>query len=179
MAEKKVYTVDDYKNLLGSGQRGNMYKINLVFPAAIVNPDAERAFEIMCDTGTMPGERPIEPINIPYEGDNITIAGDKSAPEVLTYAFRNSEVNLFLRKQFKLWSQLIQQDNTGQKTPPAIYKTDSFFISLLDYKKEVIEKIQCIGSFINTCNNIEVGQDGSDITKTEISIAMDSFITII
>lgn len=177
--EKKVTTVEDYKRLLGAGQRTNMYKIDLVFPTAISNTNASEAFNILCDTGSLPGERAIEPINIPYEGDNVTLAGDKSAPEVLTFAFKNSELNIFVRKQFKLWSQLVQKDGTGQKTPPSIYKTDTFFISLLDYKKEVIEKVQCIGSFINTCNNIEVNQDGSDVTKTELTIAMDSFTTII
>jgi len=177
--EKKIYTVEDYKRLLGAGQRGNMFKIDLIFPSAITDAQSEETFSIMCDTGALPGERAIEPIDVPYEGDHISIAGDKSAPEVLTFAYKNSEKNIYLRKRLKSWSQLIQKSSSGEKTPPSIYKTDQVFISILDYKKEVIEKIQCIGGYINTVNQIELAQEGGDITKTEFALAMDDYVTII
>lgn len=179
MAEKKTHTVDDYKALLGATQRQNMYKIDIVFPAAITNPDAERAFSILCDTATMPGERSVEPIVIAYEGDYIKLAGDKGAPTDITFAFINSELNLYLRKQFRLWSQLIQPYRLGTKTAPSIYKTDSLFISLLDYNKEVIEKVQLIGAFALGVNDIGLDKTSGAQTKTEIAVAMDDYKNIV
>lgn len=179
MAETKTFGVDNFKAALGAGQRSNMYKIDLLFPTIIPNTEAEKIFSIMCESGSLPGERAVSPISIPYEGDYVQIAGDKGAPEAIPFIFKNSEVNIFVRKQFRLWSQLIQTYRTGVKSVPGVYKTDQFFVSLLNYKKEVIEKVQLIGAFPTTVNTIAVTMANGDITNTEISFTMDDYKLIL
>ena len=179
MAELKTYSISDYKSYLGSGLRKNMYKIDMVFPTVIPNIEAEKVFSIMCDTGKLPGERAVAPISVGYEGDFVSIAGDKAAPEALDFKFKNSQENIFLRKQFRLWSQLLQTYRTGVKSVPTLYKTDTFFVSILNQSKQVVEKVQLIGAYIVSVSAIEVGMDNGEITDTTINIMMDDYKLIV
>ena len=169
------YTIDDYKNQLGYGARLNLFEVDIQFPPALINPNISDTLKIMCERVTFPGSRPITPIDIPFQGDYIRVAGEKAAEGDLVIAFKNPE-NFKARNQFELWTELIHEDVSGLRTTPTLHKSPWFFINILNHAKEPIRRVEIKGAWPQSVNPLELDMAGTEISLTEVTFAIDNHI---
>jgi hypothetical protein len=175
----KQTTIDDYKSKLGYGARSNLFLTELTLPAFLVNPVLEEEVRIMAEKFTMPPARAINEIAVPIAGETFKLAGDKTAEIDVTLSFKNTE-DYRLRNMFELWIDTIQQDITGLRTSPQNYKATQFFVSQLNHRNEVTKKVELIGAWPKTINQIDfdLTTDGT-ILLTDVTFGIDGHNTVL
>ncbi len=174
MAFTNPFSISDYKSLLGYGSRTNLFYVQLTFPSILsLGEDAEKEFTILCRTATLPASRVMTSIDVPYQGDYFRLAGDKAAEPDFTFTFQNTE-DMRLRNIFELWTDTIQQDLTGLRTSPILYKAPSMFVSQLNKSKEIIKKVELISAFPLTVSGIDFTLGEGAVSETTIVMAIDA-----
>jgi len=130
MAEVK--TISQFKSkLAGGAARPNLFEVSIPsFPSGITEAwnsgeNAENGtFKFLCKAANLPASI-VAPINVPFRGRNLKIAGDKTF-EPWTVTIINDE-DFKLRTAFEKWSNILSklEDNTGV-TNPGSYMTDAY-----------------------------------------------------
>lgn len=130
MAEVK--TISQFKSkLAGGAARPNLFEVSIPsFPSGITEAwnsgdNAENGtFKFLCKAANLPASI-VAPINVPFRGRNLKIAGDKTF-EPWTVTIINDE-DFSLRTAFEGWMNKLSKlnDATGV-TSPTSYMTDAY-----------------------------------------------------
>lgn len=103
-------SIDNFKGkLIGGGARPNLFKVKVNFPAA-VGGDNDLA-EFMIKGAQLPASV-ITPIEIPYRGRKLKVAGDRTfEPWTITVL---NDTNMEVRRAFETWMHLINNNNQNK-----------------------------------------------------------------
>lgn len=120
-------TIDRFKSRLSGGiARPNLFEVVLSFPDDVVDPsvnDLESKARFLVKGAALPAST-VTPINIPFRGRNLKIAGDRTF-DVWTVTVIN-DTDFAIRGSFERWMNSIAKvsDNSGN-TNPVDYQTDA------------------------------------------------------
>ena len=117
-------SIDDFKaNLIGGGARANQFRVTITPPPGIAIGLDVRRTSFMCK-GTNFLHQELTPIEVPFRGRKIYIAGDREFGETWTTTFIN-DTDFMIRNALERWSNGINDLalNTGV-IDPADYQTD-------------------------------------------------------
>ena len=126
----KDRTLDAFKGrMVGGGARPNLFECELFFPDEAI-PNGNTRDEVtdkarfLVKAANLPASN-VTPINIPFRGRNLKIAGDRTFdPWTVTVI---NDVDFGIRNTFERWMNLINkhEDNAGL-TDPTDYQKDVF-----------------------------------------------------
>ena len=126
-------TIDSFKSkLVGGGARPNLFEVMLTFPEGVNGPiDAKVLDEktrFMVKAANLPASN-ITPIDIPFRGRNLKIAGDRTF-DVWTVTVIN-DTDFAIRNAMERWMNGMNnlQNATGE-TNPTDYQTDAYVLQL-------------------------------------------------
>ena len=121
-------TINGFKSALkGGGARPNLFEVEIPsFPnslSPIWGAEEKTAFNFLCDATSMPASN-IDPINIPFRGRIMKVAGDRTI-DIWSVTVINDE-DFRLRSAFELWANLINKlENATGATSPNEYMVDA------------------------------------------------------
>jgi hypothetical protein len=121
-------TINGFKSALkGGGARPNLFEVEIPkFPDALRNiwgTEEKKDFNFLCDATSMPASN-IDPINIPFRGRIMKVAGDRTI-DIWSVTVINDE-DFRLRSAFELWANLINKlENATGATSPNAYMVDA------------------------------------------------------
>ena len=117
-------SINDFKaNLIGGGARANQFRVTITPPPGIAIGLDVRRTSFMCKGTNLPAQE-LTPIEVPFRGRKIYIAGDREFAETWTTTFIN-DTDFMIRNALERWSNGINDLalNTGV-IDPADYQTD-------------------------------------------------------
>ena len=117
-------SINDFKaNLIGGGARANQFRVTITPPPGIAIGLDVRRTSFMCKGTNLPAQE-LTPIEVPFRGRKIYIAGDREFAETWTTTFIN-DTDFMVRNALERWSNGINDLalNTGV-VDPADYQTD-------------------------------------------------------
>ena len=117
-------SINDFKaNLIGGGARANQSRVTITPPPGIAIGLDVRRTSFMCKGSNLPAQE-LTPIEVPFRGRKIYIAGDREFSETWTTTFIN-DTDFMIRNALERWSNGINDLalNTGV-IDPADYQTD-------------------------------------------------------
>ena len=120
-------TIDRFKSRLSGGiARPNLFEVVLTFPDEVVDPsvnDLDSKARFLVKGAALPAST-VTPINVPFRGRNLKIAGDRTF-DVWTVTVIN-DTDFAIRGSFERWMNSIAKvsDNSGN-TNPVDYQTDA------------------------------------------------------
>jgi hypothetical protein len=117
-------SINDFKaNLIGGGARANQFRVTITPPPGIAIGLDVRRTSFMCKGTNLPAQE-LTPIEVPFRGRKIYIAGDREFSETWTTTFIN-DTDFMIRNAMERWSNGINDLalNTGV-IDPADYQTD-------------------------------------------------------
>jgi hypothetical protein len=117
-------SINDFKaNLIGGGARANQFRVTITPPPGIAIGLDVRRTSFMCKGTNLPAQE-LTPIEVPFRGRKIYIAGDREFGETWTTTFIN-DTDFMVRNAMERWSNGINDLalNTGV-IDPADYQTD-------------------------------------------------------
>ena len=116
--------IDDFKaNLIGGGARQNQFRVTITPPPGIAIGLDVRRTSFLVKASNLPAMT-MTPIEVPFRGRKIYIAGDREFSEEWTTTFIN-DTDFMIRDAMERWSNGINDlaDNTGV-IAPSDYQTD-------------------------------------------------------
>ena len=118
----QLKTITDFKSrLTGGGARPNLFEVELNFPSGVDNPKEEARF--LVKAAALPSST-INPIEIPFRGRILKIAGDRTFDTWTITVMNDSSFKI--RSAFEEWMNLINKlDNGTGETDPALYQVDA------------------------------------------------------
>ena len=126
-------TIDSFKSkLVGGGARPNLFEVMLTFPQGVNGPIDEKTLDektrFMVKAANLPASN-ITPIDIPFRGRNLKIAGDRTF-DVWTVTVIN-DTDFAIRNAMERWMNGMNnlQNATGE-TNPVDYQTDAYVLQL-------------------------------------------------
>ena len=166
--------IDDFKTaLVQGGARANLFRVNMTFPNAIIEGDANRSFgateaealsSFMIKTAQLPG-RTINPIMVPFRGRQLKVSGD-TIYEDWNILVTNDN-NFAVRNAFERWQEAINGGVTnvsGLGVDAANF--DSYVADLeveqLGRDGKVLKRVVIKGAFPTSVDAIELSYDASD-----------------
>ena len=130
MAETK--SLSQFKSkLAGGGARSNLFEVSIPsFPSAIDEAwgsgDGQEngIFKFLCKAANLPAST-IEPINVPFRGRNLKVAGDRTiAPWIITVI---NDEDFKIRTAFERWANVMAKlDDATGVTNPTSYMADAY-----------------------------------------------------
>ena len=183
----KDRTLDAFKGrMIGGGARPNLFECELYFPDDAVPEDTTRdaltdRTRFLVKAANLPASN-IAPINIPFSGRNLKVAGDRTFdPWTITII---NDVDFSIRTAFERWMNLINkhEDNAGI-TDPTLYQKDLYVKQLgraqvggtvpqTEAKIPVLKQYRFLGTFPTNVSDIALSYDSSD-TIEEFSVTME------
>ena len=116
--------IDDFKaNLIGGGARANQFRVTITPPPGIAIGLDVRRTSFLVKGSSLPAMT-MTPIEVPFRGRKIYIAGDREFADEWTTTFIN-DTDFMIRDAMERWQNGINDlaDNTGVISP-ADYQTD-------------------------------------------------------
>jgi hypothetical protein len=183
----KDRTLDAFKGrMIGGGARPNLFECELYFPDdAIPEGTTKDALSdrtrFLIKAANLPASN-ISPINIPFRGRNLKVAGDRTFdPWTITII---NDVDFGIRTAFERWMNLINknEDNAGITNPTA-YQQDMYVKQLgraavggvapvTQAKVPILKQYRFYGAFPTNVSDIALSYDSSD-TIEEFSVTME------
>jgi len=183
----KDRTLDAFKGrMIGGGARPNLFECELYFPDDAVPTDTTKdaltdRTRFMVKAANLPASN-ISPINIPFRGRNLKVAGDRTFdPWTITII---NDVDFSIRTAFERWMNLINksEDNAGITNPTA-YQQDMYVKQFgraqvggtaptTEPKIPVLKQYRFYGAFPTNVSDIALSYDSSD-TIEEFSVTME------
>lgn len=183
----KDRTLDAFKGrMIGGGARPNLFECELYFPDDAVPEDTTRdaltdRTRFLVKAANLPASN-IAPINIPFRGRNLKVAGDRTFdPWTITII---NDVDFSIRTAFERWMNLINkhEDNAGI-TDPTLYQKDLYVKQLgraqvggtvpqTEAKIPVLKQYRFLGTFPTNVSDIALSYESSD-TIEEFSVTME------
>ena len=173
----KDRTLDAFKGrMVGGGARPNLFECELFFPDDAIPADSSRdevtdKARFLVKAAQLP-QSIVTPINIPFRGRNLKIAGDRTFdPWTITVI---NDVDFSIRNAFERWMNLINkhEDNAGL-TDPTSYQRDVFVrqfgrsgvggpIPQSATQMPVLKGYKFFGVFPTNVSDIALSYDSSD-----------------
>jgi len=124
-------TIDSFKSkLVGGGARPNLFEVSLTFPEGTKGDvsDFDDKARFLVKAANLPASN-ITPIDIPFRGRNLKIAGDRTF-DVWTVTVIN-DTDFAIRNAMERWMNGMNnlQNATGE-TNPNDYQTDAYVLQL-------------------------------------------------
>ena len=183
----KDRTLDAFKGrMIGGGARPNLFECELYFPDDAVPEDTTRdaltdRTRFLVKAANLPASN-IAPINIPFRGRNLKVAGDRTFdPWTITII---NDVDFSIRTAFERWMNLINkhEDNAGI-TDPTLYQKDLYVKQLgraqvggtvpqTEAKIPVLKQYRFLGTFPTNVSDIALSYETSDQIE-EFSVTME------
>ena len=183
----KDRTLDAFKGrMIGGGARPNLFECELYFPDDAIPEGTTRdaltdRTRFLVKAANLPASN-ISPINIPFRGRNLKVAGDRTFdPWTITII---NDVDFGIRTAFERWMNLINkhEDNAGI-TDPTLYQKDLYVKQLgraqvggtvpqTEAKIPVLKQYRFLGTFPTNVSDIALSYDSSD-TIEEFSVTME------
>ena len=116
--------IDDFKaNLIGGGARANQFRVTITPPPGIAIGLDVRRTSFLVKGSSLPAMT-MTPIEVPFRGRKIYIAGDREFADEWTTTFIN-DTDFMIRNAMERWQNGINDlaNNTGV-IAPADYQTD-------------------------------------------------------
>ena len=155
--------IDDFKaNLIGGGARQNQFRVMITPPPGIAIGLDVRRTSFLVKGSSLPAMT-MTPIEVPFRGRKIYIAGDREFADEWTTTFIN-DTDFMIRNAMERWSNGINDlaNNTGVISP-ADYQTD-LTVEQLDRDDTVLKSYIFRNAFPLTIGAIEL----SNAEATEI-----------
>ena len=166
-------TIKDFKSkLIGGGARPNLFEVELAFPdgegsPVAVNEVVENA-RFLVKAASLPSST-IAPIEIPFRGRILKIAGDRTF-ETWTITVMNDST-FTIRSAFEKWMNYMNKlDNGTGVTDPVLYQKDAV-VKQLDRDGRVLRKYKFWDIFPTNISTIELNYDTID-TIEEFQVEM-------
>ena len=166
-------TIKDFKSkLIGGGARPNLFEVELAFPdgegsPVAVNEVVENA-RFLVKAAALPAST-IAPIEIPFRGRILKIAGDRTF-ETWTITVMNDST-FTIRSAMEKWMNYINKlDNGTGVTDPALYQKDAV-VKQLDRDGKVLRKYKFWDIFPTNISTIDLSYDTTD-TIEEFTVEM-------
>ena len=183
----KDRTLDAFKGrMIGGGARPNLFECELYFPDDAIPEGTTRdaltdRTRFLVKAANLPASN-ISPINIPFRGRNLKVAGDRTFdPWTITII---NDVDFGIRTAFERWMNLINkhEDNAGL-TDPTSYQKDLYVKQLgraevqgttptSDARVPVLKQYRFLGTFPTNVSDIALSYDSSD-TIEEFSVTLE------
>ena len=157
-------SINDFKaNLIGGGARANQFRVTITPPPGIAIGLDVRRTSFMCKGSNLPAQE-LTPIEVPFRGRKIYIAGDREFSETWTTTFIN-DTDFMIRNALERWSNGINDLalNTGV-IDPADYQTD-LFVEQLDRDDTILKSYVFKNSWPTTV--AAVALSSADATSLE------------
>ena len=154
-------TINDFKaNLIGGGARANQFRVTITPPPGIAIGLDVRRTSFMCKGTNLPAQE-LTPIEVPFRGRKIYIAGDREFSETWTTTFIN-DTDFMIRTALERWSNGINDLalNTGVISP-ADYQTD-LTVEQLDRDDTVLKTYIFRNSWPVNISQIELTSEAAD-----------------
>jgi|TARA_B110000444_G_scaffold108895_1_gene102855 hypothetical protein len=154
-------SINDFKaNLIGGGARANQFRVTITPPPGIAIGLDVRRTSFMCKGSNLPAQE-LTPIEVPFRGRKIYIAGDREFSETWTTTFIN-DTDFMVRNALERWSNGINDLalNTGV-IDPADYQTD-LTVEQLDRDDTVLKSYIFRSSWPVTISSIELTSENQD-----------------
>ena len=154
-------SINDFKaNLIGGGARANQFRVTITPPPGIeIGLDVRRT-SFMCKGTNLPAQE-LTPIEVPFRGRKIYIAGDREFGETWTTTFIN-DTDFMIRNAMERWSNGINDLalNTGV-IDPADYQTD-LTVEQLDRDDTILKTYIFRSAWPVTISAIELTSEAAD-----------------
>lgn len=169
-------------NLKYGGARPNHYEVIVTFPEYVPGADtAGNQFRFRCKAASMPGMT-VNPIEVPYFGRQIKIAGDRIFEEWNATIINDEDYTI--RNAFESWQNGIAQIDYDTNTARSInalgindYVAD---VTIKQYAKAgiVTKQYQLKNAWPNVVGPIELSWETNDtVEEFDITFSYDYFIT--
>jgi len=154
-------TINDFKaNLIGGGARANQFRVTITPPPGIAIGLDVRRTSFMCKGTNLPAQE-LTPIEVPFRGRKIYIAGDREFGETWTTTFIN-DTDFMIRNAMERWSNGINDLalNTGV-IDPADYQTD-LTVEQLDRDDTILKTYIFRSAWPVSITAIELSSESAD-----------------
>ena len=154
-------SINDFKaNLIGGGARANQFRVTITPPPGIAIGLDVRRTSFMCKGTNLPAQE-LTPIEVPFRGRKIYIAGDREFAETWTTTFIN-DTDFMVRNALERWSNGINDLalNTGV-VDPADYQTD-LTVEQLDRDETVLKTYIFRSAWPVSITAIELTSEAAD-----------------
>ena len=154
-------SINDFKaNLIGGGARANQFRVTITPPPGIAIGLDVRRTSFMCKGTNLPAQE-LTPIEVPFRGRKIYIAGDREFSETWTTTFIN-DTDFMIRNAMERWSNGINDLalNTGV-IDPADYQTD-LTVEQLDRDDTVLKTYIFRSAWPVSISAIELTSEAAD-----------------
>ena len=153
--------IDDFKaNLIGGGARANQFRVTITPPPGIAIGLDVRRTSFLVKGSNLPAMT-MTPIEVPFRGRKIYIAGDREFGDEWTTTFIN-DTDFMIRNAMERWQNGINDlaNNTGV-IAPADYQTD-LSVEQLDRDDTVLKTYVFKSAWPTSVNAIELTSDAAD-----------------
>ena len=161
--------IDDFKaNLIGGGARANQFRVTVTPPPGIAIGLDVRRTSFLVRASNLPAQA-LTPIEIPFRGRKIYIAGDREFADEWTTTFMN-DTDFMIRNAMERWSNGINDlaNNTGVISP-ADYQTD-LTVEQLDRDDTVLKSYIFRSAYPLTVGTIELtNAEATEIETFEVT----------
>jgi hypothetical protein len=154
-------SINDFKaNLIGGGARANQFRVTITPPPGIAIGLDVRRTSFMCKGTNLPAQE-LTPIEVPFRGRKIYIAGDREFGETWTTTFIN-DTDFMIRNAMERWSNGINDLalNTGV-IDPADYQTD-LTVEQLDRDDTILKTYIFRSAWPVSISQIELTSEAAD-----------------
>jgi len=154
-------SINDFKaNLIGGGARANQFRVTITAPGGIAIGLDVRRTSFMVKGTNLPAQE-LTPIEVPFRGRKIYIAGDREFGETWTTTFIN-DTDFMIRNAMERWSNGINDLalNTGV-IDPADYQTD-LTVEQLDRDDTVLKTYIFRSAWPVSIGSIELTSEAAD-----------------
>jgi len=154
-------SINDFKaNLIGGGARANQFRVTITAPGGIAIGLDVRRTSFMVKGTNLPAQE-LTPIEVPFRGRKIYIAGDREFGETWTTTFIN-DTDFMIRNAMERWSNGINDLalNTGV-IDPADYQTD-LTVEQLDRDDTVLKTYIFRSAWPVSISQIELTSEAAD-----------------
>ena len=161
--------IDDFKaSLRGGGARANQFRVTITDPMEIFTGLDIRRTTFLVRAASLPGQT-LSPIEIPFRGRKIYIAGDREFADEWTTTVMN-DTDFMVRTGIENWMNGINDlaDGTGV-VDPAAYQSD-LMVEQLDRDDKVLKHYIFRNSWPTSLAAIDLTSDAADaIEEFEIT----------
>ena len=161
--------IDDFKaSLRGGGARANQFRVTITDPMEIFTGLDIRRTTFLVRAASLPGQT-LSPIEVPFRGRKIYIAGDREFADEWTTTVMN-DTDFMVRTAIERWMNGINDlaDGTG-KTSPSDYQTD-LMVEQLDRDNKVLKHYIFRYAWPTSVTAIDLTSDQADaIEEFDIS----------
>ena len=154
-------SINDFKaNLIGGGARANQFRVTITPPPGIAIGLDVRRTSFMCKGTNLPAQE-LTPIEVPFRGRKMYIAGEREFGETWTTTFIN-DTDFMIRNAMERWSNGINDLalNTGV-IDPADYQTD-LTVEQLDRDDTILKTYIFRSAWPVTISAIELTSEAAD-----------------